>query len=242
MYQIYKLTFGKRVYIGCTNNIRRRKNQHNENARNRKSKLGKYLADNGLVLTINDFLIIASEKDRPKAFEIEKAAAVQEEKTGSILLNDNYSMDCTRKGKNIGNTAKNFVVIDFVEHTMTEVTDLRQYCQANGLDYKLLHRTAKSGHEYKNRYCAFSAEEWAKEPNKEKYLDGSFVNEVMAKAREDSKRKMAKWYEVKFPDGHTEVVFNLNHFAAEHNLTAGTLHATLINNKATKGYQVIRRI
>lgn len=242
MYKVYKLTFGERVYIGCTNNIRRRKDQHNGNARTKRSKLGRFLSDNGIRLDVDDFQILYESEDRSKALAYEKKSAIDAEKHGLLLLNDIYSSDCTRKGKNLGHTAKTFVIVDFIEHTVTTVTDLRQYCFKNGLDYKLLHRTSKSGHEYKNRYCAFVAEVWEKEPDKQKYIDGSFVDEIKEKVNDDKIKRMSKCYEVQFPDGHTEIVCNLCQFAREHNLTDGTLHATYTKRKPTKGYKVIRRI
>ena len=126
MYQVYKLTFGDYVYIGCTNNIRRRKNQHNENARNRKSKLGRFLDDKSIVLRVDDFEILAASDNRAEILKLEKKITVQNEQEGHKLLNDNYSSDCSRKGKNIGNTSKTFFVIDCHDHTAVKVTDLRQ--------------------------------------------------------------------------------------------------------------------
>lgn len=242
MYMVYRLRFGEAgVYIGCTNNIERRKNQHNENARKQKSKLGRFLHNNGIVLSQNDFEIIYKSEDRANALAVEREVAFSQEKDGHILLNDNYSSQCSRKGKNIGHTAQEYVVIDFVSHTEEEVYDLRQYCIKNGIDYRLLHRTTKSGHSCGNRYCAFKKEEWDTLQDKGKYLSGSFLDDVKENVREALVNR-AKTYEVSFPDLHVERVTNLDKFAREHNLTPGTFHATLIKGKPTKGYQVLRRI
>lgn len=242
MYYVYKLEFDGRIYVGCTNNIRRRKDQHNGNARNRKSKLGCFLADRSITLKTSDFVVLSIYKERDKALKEERRIAHAYAKEGVNLLNDNYSPDCTRIGKHIGNTSKEFVVIDCKENTATEVKDLRQYCIANGIDYKLIHRTTKSGHICHERYCAFSREDWENETEKEKYLDGSFVDEIRKSISEDISRRQGKTYLVLFPDGHDEIVVNLYKFAKEHNLTPGTLHGTYIKQKPTKGYQVIKRI
>lgn len=242
MYMVYRLNLGNNaVYIGCTNNIRRRKDQHNENARTQKSKLGRYLNKNNILLKESDFEIVFSSETRPPALAKERKLAVSQEKAGHFLLNDNFSIHCTRKGKNLGRSAQEFVVVDFVNHTSEEVFDLRQYCIKNGLDYKLLHRTSKNGHSYNNRYCAFAKADWDALQDKEKYLSGAFLEDVVEVAKQANARR-AKTYEVRFPDAHTENVTNLDRFAKEHDLTPGTLHATLIKGRPTKGYQVLRRI
>lgn len=242
MYFVYELVVGGRKYIGCTSDIRRRKDQHNENARKVKSKLGAYLLNNGIQLTTEDFKILFMSESRNEALSEERRIALALSQQGEMLLNDNYSNECTRKGKNIGNTSKTFVVIDCELHTAVKVDDLRQYCLSEGLDYKLLHRTCGSGHIYKNRYCAFRYDDWEKVKDKGKYLDGTFYREAIQKARTIHAEKTSKYYAVKFPDGHIETVKNLDCFARNHGLTSGTLHATFIKNKPTKGYQVIRRI
>ena len=242
MYFVYELVVCGRKYIGCTSDIRRRKDQHNENARKRASKLGVFLNENGIRLKVEDFHILHEIESRNEALAEERRIALELSHSGEQLLNDNYTIECTRKGKNLGNTSKSFVVIDCVLHKAIPVTDLRQYCLTEELNYKLLHRTCRSGHIYQNRYCVFYDDEWEKVKDKEKYLDGSFIYEVIKNARMSQAERTSKWYEVKFPDGHIETVKNLDGFAREHNLTSGTLHATYNKRKPTKGYQVIRRI
>lgn len=242
MYFVYRLKIGDYEYVGCTNNIRRRKDQHNGNARNRKSKLGQYLSDNGIVLKVTDFDVVAEYASRVDALRHERSMALELADKGAKLLNDNYSHECTRKGKNIGNTAKEYVVVDYDAHTATQVRDLRQYCIKQNWDYSLVQRTAKQGQYCKHNCKAFFAEDWAKEPNKEKYISGAFVDEVIQSAKTTRVKKTSKLYEVMFPDGHTEIIKNADKFAREHGLTPGTFHATLIFNKPTKGYQVLRRI
>lgn len=242
MYYVYRLTFGGYEYIGCTNNIRRRKDQHNANARNGKSKLGEYLQTNGITLKTDDFQIVATHADRSEALNKERSIAIDAEASGARLLNDNYSRDCTRKGKNIGNTAKEYTVVDYRAHTATTVNDLRQYCIKHGLNYKSVQRTVKPGHYSESGVKAFYADEWARESDKDKYLSGAFVEEIRVQAREKKNAKTSKSYVVRFPDGHTETVKNLDKFAREHCVNAGNLHASYTTQKPASGYQVLRRI
>ena len=243
MYYVYSLRFNtKYLYIGCTNNIRRRKDQHNENSRNRKSKLGRFLDDNGVVLDRDDFLILYASEDRHDALMRERDITKRCESFGYEMLNDNYTEGCSRKGMNIGHTAKEFVVVDVKEGTVTDVTDLRQYAYNNGIDYKSLHSTMRNDALYKKRYFAFGKDEWEECDNKAERISGEYYAEKRRKTWESFADAHCKTYLVEFPDGHTEVVKNLNKFAREHNLTAGTLHATLSNGKKTKGYKALKRI
>ena len=118
MYYVYKIELKNgEVYIGCTNNIKRRRNQHNENIRLKKSKLGKYISENynNLILQNKDLQIQASFIDRKQALTYEKKLTVSYIGKCKYLLNDNYNIDCSRKGKNIGNTSKNYILIDIQE-------------------------------------------------------------------------------------------------------------------------------
>lgn len=242
MYFVYRLVFSECEYIGCTNSIRRRKDQHNGHGKRGTSKLGAYLKTNCIVLKAEDFNILGVFDERRAALEFERSKTLEAASNGTRLLNDNYSNECTRKGKNIGNTAKSYVVVDYVAHRTINVTDLRQFCLQNGLDYKLVQRTVKPF-----KYCnagikVFYADEWNAEVDKEFYISGAFVESVKSNAIAERVKKTCKEYEVRYPDGHSERVTNLDRFAKEHNLTAGTLHATLTKGKPTKGYQVLRRI
>lgn len=242
MYYVYSLLFGRNVYIGCTNNIRRRKDQHNENARKRKSKLGNFLADNGIVLKRDNFKIVFASESRCEALSKERDITKSFEAAGFSMLNDNYSENCSRKGKNIGNTSKDFVVIDCVNKTVTEVTDLRQYSLSNKINYKLLHATSRHHTLCNGRYCAFHKEDWQMFQDKEFVISGAFFESKKQRGKQEFAKKVSKVYEVMFPDGHSEIVKNLDKFAREHDLTCGTLHATRTNGKSTKGYKVLRRI
>lgn len=237
MYYVYLITFDNFFYVGCTNNLRRRKDQHNENARNKKSKLGIFLNENSIVLKTSDLRVLFNYDDRSKALRKERKLALDMDNQGHNLLNDNYTHTCSRKGKNIGNTAKTYYVIDFIEHSEIKVNDLRQYCIKCNLDYKLMQRTAKGNHYYNNRYKVFHESDWENEVCKEKYLSGEFVKE----AKQNQKR-FVKEYVVLLPNREKEKVINLDKFAREHHLSSGTLHATYIKGKPTKGYQVIRRM
>lgn len=243
MYHVYKLRFGECVYVGCTNNIKRRKDQHNENARKKKGKLGTFLFSNRIILTEGDFQIVFSDPDRAKALDKEKTEAVRAENEGFVLLNDNYSRDCTRKGKNLGNSAKEWVIVDCREHTASSVSDLRQYAISNGMDYKLLQRTGNGGI-CGGRYAALRKEDWEKlgEEKRAEYTSGLYIENRGKNAQNARIGKTAKSYMVRFPDGHEEMVRNLDAFARDHSLTSGTLHATYTKKKPTKGYQVIGRI
>ncbi len=242
MYYVYQITFGDCVYIGCTNNLRRRKDQHNENARKRTSKIGKYLDEKRIVLSEQDLSILCKCDNRAEALKTERETALFLDRSGITLLNDNYSHDCSRKGKNIGKTSKQYYVIDFVNRVVEFVDDLRQYCLKHDLNYKALQRT-KSGMRYTSSgHKVFYKDDWDSETDKEKYISGAFVKELKNSIKEQVIRRKAKEYEVMFPDKHIENVKNLDEFARQHDLTSGTLHATLIKHKPTKGYQVLRRI
>lgn len=242
MYYVYKIQLNNHTYIGCTNNIQRRTEQHNENARKRKSKFGNFLSDNGIVLSKNDFEVIYQSQDRAQALNFERDTTIQLSQQGLQLLNDNYTLECSRKGKNIGNTAKEYYVVDFNNHTVNFVKDLRQYCIGLGVDYKAVQRTVKDLYYCNSGYKAFYKEDWEKEIEKERFISGCFLKEIKKKQADEIIKRQEKRYIVRFPDGHKETVTNLDKFAREHNLTSGTLHATYKKNKPTKGYQVIERL
>lgn len=242
MYYVYSISFGKSLYIGCTNNLTRRRHQHNENARKRKSKLGRFLSDNNIVLKADNLKILFFSEDRHEALLKERDVTKSCESEGFNMLNDNYTEECSRKGKNLGNTAKDFVVINVKDKTAVKVTDLRQYAVRNGINYKSLHSTIKDDALYKSTYFVFKSEAWDECKNKEDYLSGEYFKKKKIDSWELFSRTHSKTYVVEFPDRHREVVHNLNKFAREHSLTPGTLHATLANGKRTKGYKAVRRI
>lgn len=241
MYYVYRLDFDGCCYVGCTNNLQRRGHQHNENARKRSSKLGRYLNENKIIISVSDFTVVYSFRDRKDALREERNLAFSLASKGVVLLNDNYSPDCSRKGKNEGHTAKEYVVVDYVNHTAQYVCDLRRFCRINGYRYKELQRTVHRKI-HRNQFIAFYKDEWEGIQNKEFFLSGEFVKVRNEKIGQGIIARSAKQYDVMFPDGHIETVYNLDKFAREHNLTSGTLHATFNKKKPTKGYQVIRRI
>lgn len=244
MYYVYTITLPKgEVYVGCTNFLRRRKDQHNENKRNRHGRFATYIADNypDLTIALKDLNVIASFANRDEALKYEKKTA-KSYIGKSVLLNDNYNVDCSRKGKNIGNTAKKYVLVDIVAHGVVYIFDLMQYCKKNGLEYSLIQRTVRGCKVAYNRYKAFYEFDWLDIEDKEYYLSGQFYADHLEKSRIAHGKKTSKTYLVRTPTGEVETITNLDKYAREHNLTAGTLHSTLTLPKSTKGYKVIKRI
>lgn len=242
MYYVYRISLTGRIYIGCTNYLRRRKDQHNENARKRKSKFGRFLNDNGIILKLKDLEVVAEFENRQEALDTERLLARRLASEGEDLLNDNYAVDCSRKNARRDWCSKEFVLVDYINHNAIRVKNLRHFCIEHGIDYKTIQRTSTHGKYTECGYISFHAEDWDAEPNKELYLSGEIIEQTKKHGTEVRAEKYAKEYEVRFPDGHTEVVKNLDKFAREHNLTSGTLHATITKGRPTKGYQVIRRI
>ena len=234
-----------KIYVGCTNDITRRKDQHNENARKRKSKFGIFLNDNQIKLTVDDFNVLHQVRDRLKGLKIERDTAVAFEKSGFDLLNDNYSKDCSRKGKWVANIHSSFewVLVDFQEKKATKLLSLRNYCNKNGLNYRGIHRTSRSGHHCENRYVAIRYEDWKVMSNKERqsYISGEYLKDVYSKVIENHIERQSKTYKVIFPDGREEIVKNLDKFAREHNINDGNLHNTVkIPTRTASGYRAIR--
>lgn len=244
MYFVYLLKFSDgSCYVGCTSNISRRCHQHNENARKKKSKLGNYLSSNNIVLSVKDFEIIFSSESRPEALSFERRSAKSFASNDIKLLNDTYSKECTRIGKKNHDSSKEYVVVDMVDHTATLVHGLKPYCENTlGIDYKLIQRTVGGSKVSFGRYKAFFLDQWNAIEDKDFFLSGKILQANTDQWMKRHIKAASKEYEVKFPDGHTEIVKNLDQFARDHNLTPGTLHGTFKKNKPTKGYQVIRRI
>ena len=242
MYCVYKVEIGQHVYVGCTNNLRRRKDQHNENARCRKSKFGRFLSDNGIILKLSDFHILSKIEDREEALKVEKQTAINYEKEKMLLLNDNYSSECTRKGKNIGHTCKEYVIVDMQEHTANKIQDLRQYGKKIGIDNRDLHYTIKGGF-CQNRYKVFTLEGWEAEKDKDLYLSGDIIEKRRIKNVEKLCERCSKRYIVLTPDNTLIEVKNLDAFAREHNINAGNLHNSYNHpTRRAQGYKVIKRI
>lgn len=244
MYYVYELLFenGER-YVGCTNNIRRRKDQHNENTRKKKSKLGKYLNKHypGSQLEESDFNILASYENRAKALEHEREYA----KTlngNTVLLNDNYSKNCSRKGKRNNVPVKKYCLVDYLDHTTTIVENLRKYCIENGLNYKNIQGTTSKSHTCNGRYKAFLLEDWEKIEDKDYYVSGDFAKDITKKHIKAVVENHVKEYVVLTPQGEKVKVRNLSQYAREVGVNEGNLHGSYASNKPAQGYKVIERI
>lgn len=242
MYYVYKVELMNHVYVGCTNNISHRATQHRSNAKIQKGNFGKFLYENSIILKTSDMVSVSSFENRKEALCYERSLTMDLEKSGCNILNDNYSKNCSRKGKNIGNTAQDYVVVDMVNHCYNIVKDLRQYSISQGIDYKLLHRTYKGNHFYNNRYKAFKLADWESLTNKDIYLSGKIIDIEKERRKRENQNRCSKTYLVEFPDKSIHEVTNLDEFARNHNLTSGTLHATILKGRPTKGYKVIKRI
>lgn len=244
MYHIYEIELKNgEKYVGCTNNIKRRTTQHNDNIKNKRNRFSKYISENypNLKLKYTDLKVKASFENRKEALKYEKKLTISH--IGKcVLLNDNYNIDCSRKGKNLGNTGKNYVLIDIENQTETIIYDLRQYCLNNNLDYKLIQRTVNGNKVAYFRYKVFYYNDWQDIEKKDYYLSGKFYSDHLEKIQENKSKNYAKQYLVKIPNGEIIKVTNLDKFAKENNLTIGTLHSTFKKNKPTKGFQVIKRL
>lgn len=244
MYHVYKITLKNgEVYVGCTDNVRRRKDQHNENIRKQKSRLAIYISNNypNKKLVTKDLEIQASFINRNEALKYEKSLT-KSFINKVVLLNDNYNIDCSRKGKNLGNTSKEYVLIDISSNNCVEIFDLRQYCLQNNLPYKDIQKTINKNSISNGKYKVFYKQEWEDIEDKDYYLSGKFYKDKIYQNKNKLIARNSKKYLVETPTGEVIEVFNLDKFARENNLTSGTLHATYKKNKSTKGYKVIKRM
>lgn len=249
MYMVYEIFFKElnAVYVGCSSDLNNRTNQHNENARKEKSKLGKFLKDNNIILKTENLKVIATffPEYRKKALELERSLAKAYNSTNIILLNDNYSKTCSRKGKanNQKFPSKDWAIVDFQEQKVVFTNSLRKWAFENNVCYKELHATHKNTpHSYLNRYTVFHKEVWEtfNEETKRDYLTGKFLEKIYSKNLENHIKRNAKTYIVEFPDGHEETITNLDRFAKEHNINAGNLHASITNGRKASGYKAKR--
>lgn len=243
MYNVYIITFQEHnaIYVGCTNNIRRRKDQHNQNAKNQHGKFGLFLHDNEIVLKESDMVVIKRYHDRKQALQTERQMVLSFNKTDINVLNDNYSMNCSRKNKlsiQMSN-AEEWVIVDFVNHKTELAFPLRKYCEQNGFCYKGMHGSSVKTHAYRNQYKAFKSADWEalSDAEKDLFVSGVFLKQIAQKNLEKHIKKASKKYIVMFPDGHEEVVENLDKFAREHKINDGNLHASVKNGRAASGYK-----
>ena len=249
MYYVYKVKFERHnaVYIGCTNNVRRRKDQHNENARKKKSFFGRFLSSCGIVLTETDFEVIAEFEDRASALRREKQETVALIGTGVLILNDVYSDHCSRKGmKGKDNPcSKTYVIVDMIEHSSETVDDMHAWCDAHNTAYKTMIGTAKrKPHVHKGRYIAREIEEWdsLSEMEKSDLVSGRWYAEHIEANRKSLIERQSKTYLVQTPDGDTIKVKNLDKFARENGINDGNLHASLAKGRSAAGYRVLERL
>ena len=250
MYYVYKVKFDNHnaVYVGCTNDIRRRKDQHNENARKRKGFFGRFLNSCGIVLTESDFSVIAEFEDRHTALVREKQETVSLIGTGVLILNDNYSDHCSRKGLTgkSNPSSKTYVVIDTIEHNYEVVDDMHCWCNMHeGISYKTMIGTARRKPKmHKGRYIAREASEWdsLSDSEKDDLVSGRwYAKSIDANLRNHIER-MSKTYLLMTPDGSVVEVRNLDKFARDNGINCGNLHASLRNGRSAQGYKVLERL
>ena len=250
MYYVYKVNIDAHnaVYVGCTNNIRRRKDQHNENARKNKGFFGRFLNSCGIVLSESDFSIVAEFEDRHAALEREKQETVSLIGTGVLILNDIYSDHCSRKGLagEYNPASKTYVVIDTIKHEHEVVDDMHQWCDAHeGVSYKTMIGTAKRKPKmHKGRYIAREISEWdsLSDSERDDLVSGKwYADSIDANLRKHVER-MSKTYLLTTPNGDKIEVHNLDKFARDNGINCGNLHASLKSGRSASGYRVLERL
>jgi len=249
MYYVYKVAFEKynAVYIGCTNNVRRRKDQHNENARKGKSFFGRFLSSCGIVLTETNFKVIAKFEDRPSALKREKQETVALIGTGILILNEINSDHYLRKslsGKD-NPCSKTYVVVDMIEHSFEIVDEMHAWCDKNDTAYKTMIGTAKrKPYVHKGRYIAREIDEWNSLSERERsdLISGKWYTEHIEANRRKHIERQSKTYIVQTPNGETVIVKNLDRFARDNGINDGNLHASLATGRSAAGYRVLERL
>jgi len=250
MYFVYKVHFSKynATYIGCTNNIRRRKDQHNGNARTGRSFFGRFLSSAGIVLSESDLEVVGEFSERSEALKVERDMTLALSETGVLVLNDLYSDHCTKKGlKGAENPAsKRYVLIDTALHTVEPVDDMHSWCdEHDGVSYKTLIGTAKrKPYIHKGRYLVRHIEEWESMSTDEQLdlVSGDWYTRHLEENRAKHVLVASKRYLVMSPNGETIEVTNLDKFARDNGINCGNLHATLGTGKRAAGYKVLERL
>lgn len=249
MYYVYKISVDESgaVYVGCTNNLRRRKDQHNGNARTGKSYFGRYLASIGKVLSTQDLKVIASFTDRAEALKVERDTVHALVKSDTTVLNDLYSDHCSKTWLSGPDnpSSKEFVVIDMSEHTAERVRSAGEWCKARPeVSYKTLVGTAnRKPLVHKGRYLMRHAEEWDGLTDSEKndLISGKWYSDTRAASESRRKSKLSHEYVVETPNG-IEIVKNLDAYARDHGINPGNLHASRTTGKTAAGYKVIKKL
>jgi len=246
MYKVYLIIFKnkKAVYVGCSNNLTRRIHQHNEHSRKQSSKLGRFLNDNNIKLERVNMVVVREFENRKKALKLEKELTISFDKGHMKVLNDNYTKACSRKGKSNNDKFKklHWILIDFKKDKATSIESLKAYCKNHKLDYRGIHSTSKTVHSHKNRYKLFKEEDWLNltQPQKVKFLNGSFLDEIKNDILKKHIKRNAKTYIVRYPNGKKETITNLDKFAREHNINSGNLHASISNGRKANGYKAYK--
>lgn len=249
MYYVYKVEFPSHnaVYIGCTNNIRRRKDQHNGNAANGRGFFGRFLNQSCIKLTVDDFKVIDEFENRHDALVREREEVKSVNGTGVLVLNDNYSDHCSRKGlegeKNP--SSKEYVVVDMQNKTYESVSNVHGWSDSHGAAYKTLIGTAmRKPLVHRGRYILRHMDEWEamSEDEKERLVSGEWYAQVLRESKEHRMAIQGNTYLVEYPGGEVVKVRNLDRFAREHRINPGNLHATITKGNRAGGYRVIRKV
>lgn len=191
--------------------------------------------------------IVYSFSDRKQALEKERELVHQLNDSNTTVLNNVYSLDCTRVGLRGRDNpmAKQYMFIDLLEKTAIPIYGLKPKCSSLGLPYKEVAATAKGNPmSYNNRFLVRYLEDWNKMTSKEKkkLIDGTWIIERKLLGKESRIEKSSKRYAVQTPDGELLVVKNLDKFAAEMGINSGNLHASFSNGRKASGYKVIQRL
>ena len=250
MYYVYKVEFPEHnaIYVGCTNNIRRRKDQHNGNSVTGKSYFGRFLKSHGLRISADDMTIIREFSNRKDALSFERETTYGLHGSGMYVLNDNYSDHCSRKGLSGRDNpaAKEYVLIDLREKSSEFVDDVHAWCSSHeGVNYKSLIGTVKGKpHVYRGRYSLMYANDWnnLSAQEKETVVNGDWYRLRLAASESHRKTLISKKYLVQTPNGTIEEVNNLCEYAREHGINEGNLHASATTKKPAAGYRVLERL
>lgn len=249
MYYVYKVEFQQysAVYIGCTNNLRRRKDQHNGNAVTGKSFFGRFLKSIGVKLKESNLQIIGEFADRPQALRYERETTLSLNGAGLLVLNEVYSDHWKHAGmKGAGNPAhKAYYVVDMQAQTVDMTEDMHAWSAEHKCSYKSLIGTAKRKPlVHQRRFIARLADEWEalSEQQRKSLVNGEWYANHLAASTDAGRTRKARTYLVERPDGSTEVVCNLCAYARAHNVNEGNLHASASSGKSAAGYRVLQRI
>jgi hypothetical protein len=96
------------------------------------------------------------------------------------------------------------------------------------------------------------AETFIENPNPKKYNqinhidknkeNNHYLNLEWCTPQYNAEYSNAKKYKLLFPDGHKEIIFNLNRFCKENNMHQSTLYKTFLYNRSYQGYMIVEII